>query len=232
VAQMRAGREMSAGLLIAVAIVVKPYAVLLMPYLAARRRFGSLAGAAIGLAIALILPVVAYGFNGNLTLLGEWWRTVTETTAPNLMDFNNVSAASVFARWLGPGQTASLLAATLVLILLGLAAAVFLMRRRVAVPEPLEVGLLLTMMPLISPQGWDYVFLLSTLAVMLLVNYGRELPRPVRIATAIALCAIGFSIWDVIGRAAYQRFMHLSMITVCYLVVIGALVVLRHRRVA
>ena len=232
VAQMRAGREMAAGLLIAVAIVVKPYAVLLMPYLAARRRFGSLAGAGIGLGIALLLPIVAYGFSGNLTLLGEWWRTVTETTAPNLMDFNNVSAASVFARWLGPGQTASMLAAGLVLILLGAAGAVFLMRGRVAVPEPLEVGLLLTMMPLISPQGWDYVFLLSTLLVMVLVNYARELPSAVRVVTTIALCLIGFSIWDIVGRAIYQRFMHMSMITVCYLVVIGAAVVLRQRRIA
>jgi len=232
VAQMRAGREMTAGLLIAAAVVVKPYAVLLLPYLAARRRFGSFAGAALGLAIALLLPVVVYGFSGNLALLGDWWRTVTETTAPNLMDFNNVSAASVFARWLGPGPTASLLAAGLVLVLLVVAGAVFLMRGRVAVPEPLEVGLLLTLMPLISPQGWDYVFLLSTLAVMLLVNYGRELPRPLRIVTTIALCLIGFSIWDVIGRPAYHRFMQLSMITICYLVVIGALVVLRQRRVA
>ena len=204
VVQMRAGREMRAGLLVAAAVVVKPYAVLLVPYLAARRRVGSVAGAALGMAIALVLPVVTYGFRGNLTLLGEWWRTVTETTAPNLLDYNNVSAASVFARALGPGQTASVLAALLVLVLLGVAAAVFLMRGRVAVPEPLEVGLLLTMMPLISPQGWDYVFLLSTLAVMLLVNYARELPRPARIATIVALCAIGFSIWDVVGRAIYS----------------------------
>jgi hypothetical protein len=232
VTEMRAGREMAAGFLVAAAVVVKPYSVLLVPYLAARRRFGALAGAAIGMAIALFLPVVVYGFKGNLTLLGEWWRTVTETTAPNLMDFNNVSAASVFARWLGPGQTASVLAAALVLLLLALAAVVFLMRSRVRVPEPLEVGLLLTMMPLISPQGWDYVFLLSTLAVMLLVNYASELPRPVRICTTIALCLIAFSIFDIMGRPAYQRFMRLSIITVCYLVVIGALVVLRQRRVA
>ncbi len=232
VGQMRTGREMAAGLLIAAAIVVKPYAVLLVPYLAARRRIGSLAGAAIGLAIAVLLPVLTYGFAGNLTLLGEWWRTVTETTAPNLMDFNNVSAASVFARWLGPGQTASLLAALLVLVLLGTAGAVFLMRRRVTNPEPLEVGLLLTLMPLISPQGWDYVFLLSTLAVTLLVNYARELPRPVRIATSVALCLIAFSIFDIMGRPAYQRFMRLSIIPICYMVVIAALVVLRQRRVA
>jgi len=232
VVQMRAGREMTAGLLVAAAVVVKPYAVLLVPYIAARRRLGSIAGVGIGLGVALLLPIVTYGFSGNLTLLGEWWRTVTETTAPNLMDFNNVSAASVFARWLGPGQTASMLAAALVLLLLGVAAAVFLMRSRVAVPEPLEVGLLLTLMPLISPQGWDYVFLLSTLLVMLLVNYARELPRTVRVATTIALCLIGFSIWDIVGRMIYQRFMHLSMITVCYLVVIGAAAVMRQRRIA
>ena len=44
VVQMRAGREVGAGLLVAAAVVVKPYAVLLVPYLAARRRLGSLAG--------------------------------------------------------------------------------------------------------------------------------------------------------------------------------------------
>jgi hypothetical protein len=54
----------------------------------------------------------------------------------------------------------------------------------------------------------------------------------VRVVTTIALCLIGFSIWDIVGRAIYQRFMHMSMITVCYLVVIGAAVVLRQRRIA
>ena len=79
VVQIRANREIGAGLLIAAAVVVKPYAVLLVPYLAARRRVGSLVGMAIGLGAALMLPALLYGFAGNLQLLGEWWRTVTET---------------------------------------------------------------------------------------------------------------------------------------------------------
>ena len=116
--QMRDGREFAAGLLIAAAIVLKPYSVLLIPWLVARRRLGSIAGAAIGTAAALLLPIVVYGFEGNAHLLSEWWRTVTDTTAPNLADLNNVSAASVFARALGPGRTAQALAAALVLILL------------------------------------------------------------------------------------------------------------------
>jgi hypothetical protein len=232
VAQLRGGRELVAGLLVAAAVVVKPYAVLLVPYLAARRRPGSLAGIAIGLGAALILPALVYGFGGNLRLLGEWWRTVTETTAPNLMDFNNVSAASVFARWLGPGPAARTLATIMVVALLGVAVVVFVMRHRVSVPEPLEVGLLLTMMPIISPQGWDYVFLLSTLAVMALVNYSDRLPRYLKPAVIAALLIVAFSIFDIMGRPAYQRFMRLSIITMCYLVIIGGLVALRLRRVA
>jgi glycosyl transferase family 87 len=232
VVQIRANREIGAGLLIAAAVVVKPYAALLVPYLAARRRAGSLVGMAIGLGAALMLPALLYGFAGNLQLLGEWWRTVTETTAPNLMDFNNVSAASVFARWLGPGPTAQALATAMVVALLAVAVAVFAMRGRVSVPEPLEVGLLLTLMPLISPQGWDYVFLLSTLAVMSLVNYSDQLPRYIRAPVIAALLIVAFSIFDLIGRLAYQRFMRLSMITICYLVIIAGLVALRARRVA
>jgi hypothetical protein len=140
-----------------------------------------------GLGAALMLPALVYGFAGNRQLLGEWWRTVTETTAPNLMDFNNVSAASVFARWLGPGPTAQALATAMVAALLAVAVAVFAMRARVSVPEPLEVGLLLTLMPLVSPQGWDYVFLLSTLAVMSLVNYSDQLPRYIQAPVIAAL---------------------------------------------
>ena len=232
VAEMRAGREVSAGLLISAALVLKPYAVLLLPWLAARRRAAALAGAAIGTAVALLLPVAVYGFDGNIHLLQEWWRTVTDTTAPNLGDFNNVSAASVFARWLGPGPLAQALAAALVCALLAVAVAVFLKRSQVPAPEPLEAGLLLTMMPIISPQGWDYVFLVSTLATMLLVNYRARLPGLVKPAVTIALVVIAFSIYDVVGRTVYQRFMRLSLITICYVAVIGGLATLRWRKVA
>jgi hypothetical protein len=138
----------------------------------------------------------------------------------------------VFARWLGPGPLAQALAVVLVCALLIVAAAVFLKRSGVPNTEPLEAGLLLTMMPIISPQGWDYVFLLSTVATMLLVNYRAELPKGIRIAVTAALMIIAFVIFDVVGRTTYQQFMRLSMITLCYLVVIGGVAVLRWRKVA
>ena len=231
-AEMQAGREFTAGLLIAVAIVLKPYAVLLVPWLVGRRRLPSLAGAFTGIAVALILPVAFYGFDGNAHLLAEWWRTVTQTTAPNLADVNNVSAASVFARSLGPGPAAQALAAVLMLTLLAVAALVFFSRGGVPVPEPLEAGLLLTMMPILSPQGWDYVFLLSTLATMLLVNYRARIPGVMKPLVTTALIVIAFTIFDLVGRFVYQRVMRFSVIPICYLVVIAGLAALRWRKVA
>ena len=65
VVSMRRGREFGAGLLVAAAVVVKPYAVLLVPYLVARRRLASVLGVAIGLAFALLLPVLLYGWRAT-----------------------------------------------------------------------------------------------------------------------------------------------------------------------
>jgi hypothetical protein len=229
---MRVGSEALAGFLIAGAIVVKPYAVLFLPYLLARGKVASIATASAGMIAALLIPAVVYGFDGNLRLLGDWWTTVTTTTAPNLLDFNNVSAMSVFTRMLGPGRTADMLALLLVAAVLTSAALVFVKRRGLLFPEGLEVALLLTTMPIISPQGWDYVFLLATPAVMYLVNYADELPGHLRTAVTAALLIIAFSLFDLMGRAAYRVFMSWSIITWCFLIVIAGLVFLRFRRIA
>lgn len=53
-----------------------------------------------------------------------------------------------------------------------------------------------------------------------------------RLLTWLTLAAIGLSVYDVLGRRAYAAFMAVSAISVCYLVVIAALLTLRLRRVA
>jgi hypothetical protein len=86
--------------------------------------------------------------------------------------------------------------------------------------------------PLLSPQGWDYVFLVSTPAIALLANYEGDLPLPVRLLTGAAVLMIGLSLYDVMGRANYAAFMAMSIITVCFIVIVAALVTLRVRGVA
>jgi hypothetical protein len=229
---MKAQREVTAGALVVLAIVIKPYAVLLVPWLIARRRLPSIASACAGLAAVLILPAAIYGWNGNIDLHREWWRTVTETTAPNLAIYDNVSVAGMFYRWVGPGELSARLAYAGGLVLLGVAALVFFLRRGIAFPEGLEGALLLTLMPLLSPQGWDYVFLIATPAIVYLANYLDLLPRPMRVLTVIAVSVIAFVVFDLVGRTAYYTFMRLSFISVCFFVVIAALATLRLRKLA
>jgi uncharacterized membrane protein len=144
---IKAGREHMAGALVAVAFVIKPYAILFLPWLIARRQLGSIVAACLGLAVALLLPALLYGMEGNAALHWEWWRTVTETTAPNLVTYDNISLAAMAFRSLGPGELSARVAFGAGLVLLAVAGVVFLMRRGVRFPEALEGGLLLILMP-------------------------------------------------------------------------------------
>jgi alpha-1,2-mannosyltransferase len=229
---LRGGHEAAAGALIAAAVIVKPYAVIFLPWLAARRQLASLASVSAGLVIALLLPAAIYGWDGNITLLRDWWRTVSESTAPNLLNNDNVSAAAMWAKWLGPGGSATMLASVTSIVLVLAAAVVFAWRRDVRFPEGLEAAFLLTLVPLLSPQGWDYVFLLATPAVLFVANYAGEFRRPLRIVMVATLLTIGLSLYDVLGRANYARFMQLSIISVCFFVVLALVAVLRGRKVA
>jgi Glycosyltransferase family 87 len=229
---MRSGRDAAAGVLLALAVVVKPYAVLFAPWLVTRRNRTAFAAMAAGLLVLLLLPAARYGWDGNLRLLGEWWQTVTSTTTPNLTNPDNVSLSAMFTRWMGPDSPAPILAVTTGGILLMLAAVVMAGRGSLTAPDTLEGSLLLLLIPLLSPQGWDYVLLVGTPAVMLLVNDLSSLPRGLRVATVVAIAVIGLSIYDLMGRAAYAMFMALSLITVFVVIEVAALVALRFRRAA
>jgi hypothetical protein len=229
---LKTGREGLAGALLVLAIVVKPYAVIFLPWLAARRRAASVLTALTGVALVLALPLPLYGLDGTIALHAAWWHTVTASTAPNLTNADNVSIAAMYAKWLGPGVAAALLAAATSLAVLGVAGFVFLRRRGISFPEGLEGALLLTCIPLVSPQGWDYVFLVSTPAIVYLANYDDRLPPWLRWLVVAAVAVIGLSLFDVLGRQGYARFMALSIITVCYGVVVAGLCAIRVRRAA
>ena len=229
---MRKERDAAAGALLALAVIVKPYAIIFAPWLATRPRRGAFAAMIAGLGVLLLLPVARYGWDGNLQLLGDWWRTVTMTSAPNLLNQDNVSLSAMFAKWLGPDSAAPILAAVTAGILLLLAGIVMAGRGMLKAPETLEACLLLMLIPLLSPQGWDYVFLIATPGVMLLINELPALPPGLRYATIASIAIVALSIFDIMGRAAYATFMQLSLITVLVLVQYAALVALRFRRAA
>jgi hypothetical protein len=225
------GREAAGGFLVALAIVLKPYALILAPWLVARGRGRSIATLGAGLAIAAVLPFAIYGSDA-LALLGDWWQTVTTTTEGTLLHSDNVSLASLWAKRLGIGSTAGVLAGISSIALLAVAAVVFLRRSGITKPEGLEAGMLLAITPLLSPQGWDYVVILATMALAYVVNDLDRLPRALQVLTVVSIAAIGLSLYDLLGRTFLYALLDLSIITVGVVILISALASLRMRKLA
>jgi len=225
-------RALSAGALIGAAVFVKPYALILMPWLFVAKGWRAAAMAASVVTTGLLLPATIYGWIGNLDLLRGWLRTVTDSTAPNLLGNDNVSIAAMWAKWLGPGFSATLLTLLTLASIGGLLIVSWRRRRGLAAPEYLECALLMLLIPLVSPQGWDYLLLLATPAVVCLMDRWREFPRLWQWGLGIALALMGLSSFDLMGRALYGRFMSLSIISVCALVVAVGLIHARRLRLA
>jgi len=182
-------------------------------------------------AAGLLLPVAWYGWNGNLVLLREWYRTVSETTRPNLLSFENISFASMWAKWLAPGSTATTLALVSSVIAV-LAGFILTVSRRVTKPYLLEGTYFLLLIPLVSPQGWEYGLLLALPAYMVLVDRWRDL-QPVWGAVAVAgFFCTSFAIFDLLGRALYTHLMQRAVTSVGAILIGICLCRLRWRALA
>jgi alpha-1,2-mannosyltransferase len=232
VLMMRLDRDTSAAVLFVAGMAVKPYAVVFLAWITLIRRSRTALPSTVALAALLLLPAILYGVPRTIELHHEWWTTVTASTAPNLTNNDNVSLAGMYAKWLGAGRTASLATLMSSLALLAVVAVSIARRQRVAGAEALEGALLLTLIPLLSPQGWDYVFLVATPAVVLFANYDDGLPAFLRWTTRAALAVIGLSLFDVMGRQHYATFMSWSVITWCFIWLAMALAAIRLHRVA
>lgn len=226
------GRWRIAGVLIGLATFVKPYALLLFPWLAVVGGFESAALAGALVVGGLIAPALTYGWYDNLAEIAGWYRTVTDTTAPNLLDAENISFATMWAKWLGPGALASRLAIVTDIAALGLFAVVLALRRRARQPLYLEFGLLMLLVPLLSPQGWDYVLLIAAPAFFLLFDRWPSVGIAWKVATVVAVGLVSFTIFDLLGRATYIRMMELSVVTLGGVLLAICLTHLRWRSLA
>ena len=226
------GRGLAAGAAIAAGVFVKPYALVLVPWLARTSGWRPFVPFTLVMAAGLILPALTYGWDGNLTLLHEWYRTVTDTTAPNLLSADNISFASMWAKWLGPGPQASTLALGSVVTSVAAGGAVMLRRRNVAEPNYLEAAYFCVLIPLLSPQGWDYVLLLGLPGYMLLVDRWRDLSTGWRAVALTGFVLSSFLIFDVLRRTLYIRLVELGAGSVGAVLIAACLIRLRWKAVA
>jgi len=224
------GRAAAAGFLWGLATAMKPYALIFLPYFLLKRRWNILWPALLVMGLSLIVPSFYYGFPGNLAVHTEWISTLMRSTSSLLDSQDNVSLLAMLTKWThDPGFAQlgfSLITLTLVLVV-----HLFIRRSR-GLPNAAvsEAALLLLLIPLISPLGWDYTFLSSVLAVALVLQHLRELPKIVRLGLVLNLAVIGLSLYDLLGRRTYVAFMSASVLTLNFLIIVGVMVYLRWTR--
>ncbi len=225
-------RGFAAAAAIAAGVFVKPYALVMVPWLAWTLGWRPIIMFSMVLVAGLALPAVSYGWNGNLVQLHEWYRTVSETTAPNLLAPETISFASMWAKWIQPGPLASRLAMASVVVAVAAGLAVMSWRRRVTEPNYLEGGYFFVLVPLLSPQGWDYVLLLGLPAYICLVDRFRDLSLAWRGATLLGFFLTSFTIFDLLGRTLYVELMRLAGVSVGAVLIAVCLIHLRWRAIA
>ena len=197
-----------AGVLLGVAIFIKPYALLLLPWLAFAQ--GARAALATGmvLGVGLVIPALVFGWTGNIETLVSWFRLVVESESPAAAArlFDSVSIGSLWVGWFGLNRATVFLAVLSTTIVLGLVATVWVHRRTVLEPDYLECALVMLLVPLLSVRAGDYTLLLATPAVICLIDRWAEMSPRWRAVTASGLvsmpAAVGLAAWLPAGLAA------------------------------
>lgn len=229
---VQVGQFGRAGAWTAVATFIKPYGVLFFPWLAAVGGVAAVLSSGVTFALGLALPATVYGWRGNAELLKGWYRTVTDTTPENLMYGQNISVTAMWTKWLGLGPASVALGAVTGLALVAVVVWVWSQRQRSTSPRYLEFSMILLLIPLLSPQGWDYMLLLGTPAVACVIDRFRRVTRPWRAVTGVTLLVVGFTIFDLVGRTANDFVANWGLISVGAIVLIVCLAHLRSRSLA
>ncbi|MEE9262843.1 MAG: glycosyltransferase family 87 protein, partial [Vicinamibacteria bacterium] len=223
-------RPVRSGLFWGLATSIKPYGMMFLPYFVVKKQWAALASGTGVIVLALILPSVFYGFQGNVVVLRDWASTLSRSTPTLLTSHDNISIIAFWSKWTQDPAFSSWVAGTMVVALAALVLVLIWKGKKLAEPVALECGLLLMLIPLVSPLGWDYQLLMSVLAVTILVYHFFDYSRPWRILLVVGFCVISLSIYDVMGPSLCKSFMAWSVFTVNFLILVGYLAYLRLRK--
>jgi len=220
-------RETWAGFLWGLATALKPYALIFFPYFLIKKKWRSLWPGLVLIAFSLFVPMIFYGLGGNMIVLREWVSSLSRSTPALLTSQDNVSLLAGLSKWTGQSDFALLLYAIGLGILTFSTLLIIRRGKKVAVPLVLDGALLLVLIPLVSPLGWDYTFLSSILAVALVVRDFSLFPKGIKVILAVNFLIVGLAIYDLWGRNLYAAFMSLSVPTINFLILIAGLFYLR-----
>ena len=222
--------EKNAGLVWGLSTALKPYALIFLPYFLIKKKWQALGFGLIFLAISLLMPSLFYGFRGNFEVLKVWQSSLSKST-PQLLDSqDNISIVAFFMK-----RTENLKLSIYLYGFVLVAIALFLLYiilKGLKMNEPLllDCAIILALIPLVSPLGWDYNLLFSVLGVMIILHSFIKYPKFWRALLLTNFLVIFFSLYAILGRKLYADFMSLSIITINFTIVIAGLSYLRLKR--
>lgn len=223
--------DIFAGLLWGLAVALKPYALIFLPYFLLKGKWKTLLSGMCMLSTAILIPSLYYGLKGNFIVLNEWMSTLSQSTPTLLTTWDNISVIAFFNKWTANPKLSLIFAVIFLFILALLVLLLMIVGKRVEKSVVLECSVLLILIPLASPLGWDYNLLMSILGLMIIVHYFPSYSKIWRIILIGNFLIIFFSVYDIIGKDLYSTFMSLSLTTLNFLLLIGYLAYLRLKKI-
>ncbi len=225
------GTEVYAGVLWGLALSLKPHSLIFLPYFIIKREWKSLVAGLSFFALTLWITSFFYGLQGFIAVLKDWGTTLSRSTPGLFSSQDNISLAALFMKGTGDRNLALILAGAAVFLLALLMLALVLKGRGVERAPVLECSVLLILIPLVSPLGWDYTLLISVLGVMILLQNFFEFTKFWRSVLILNFCIIAFSLFDILGQELYAQFMSWSVLTINFLILMAYLSYLRFRKI-
>ncbi|MGD8534358.1 MAG: glycosyltransferase family 87 protein [Candidatus Aminicenantes bacterium] len=223
--------EIGAGLLWGLALSLKPHSLIFLPYFLIKKKFKALLSGLGFLVLALFITSLFYGFQGYAAVLKEWIATLSRSTPGLFTSQDNISFVAMFMKWTGERNLALVLAGAIIILVAFLMLAVILRGRGVERAPVLECSILLILIPLVSPLGWDYTLLVSALGVMILIQNFFQFSKFWKVVLVVDFFIIAFSLFDIMGRELYAQFMSWCVITLNFVILIGYLSYLRFKKI-
>jgi hypothetical protein len=221
-----------AGVMLGIAIFIKPYALLLLPWLAFAHGRHAAAATTMVLAGGLVLPALLFGWNGNIEMLVAWFQTISDSPLGPARLHESVSIGAMWAKWFGLNRVTIFLSVISTTAVLGLITTVWVHRRTVFDPDYLEGALVLLLIPLLSSRGSEPLLLLATPAVICLVDRWGDVSTRWRLVTGLALAAMSAAALDLFGPGVRQAVSGSAVITVAAVVTAVATAHLRWKGLA
>lgn len=220
-----------AGILCGLTTALKPYTLIFFFYFMIKKKWKPLIWGLAFLILSLSIPSLFYGISGNIKVLQEWLSTLSQST-PTLLDSqDNISIFGFFMKWTG-SQKISFYVSFGVLISLALFLLILVLKGKGEKDAPvLDCSIILVLIPLMSPLGWDYTLLMSVLGIMIILTHFFDYSKFWRGFLILNLFVVAFSLYNLLGRELYAKFMSLSVITINFLILIGYLAFLRVKEI-